>query len=52
MLPIIISKYDVDPGCLNMDIHEVSTAPFLMLTASGMKKAVLQIAGDDIDIMQ
>jgi hypothetical protein len=45
MIPIIISRGDVDPGCLSMDFQAVSTSPILKLTPTGMTKLGLGIAG-------
>jgi hypothetical protein len=45
MIPIIISRTDVDPGCLSMDIQAVSTSPLLKLSESGRQKVSLQVAG-------
>jgi hypothetical protein len=45
MIPIIISRSDVDPACLNMEIQAVSTSPMLKLSESGRHKVSLGIAG-------
>ena len=45
MLPIIVACSDMHPSCLSLDFQQVSTSLMLKLTASGVAKKVLQLAG-------
>lgn len=45
MLPIIIPRSDVDSTCLSLDFQHTSTSPMIKLTASGLSKGRIQLAG-------
>ena len=45
MLPLIISRSDVESSCVSLDFQQVSTSLMLKLTATGLAKKVLRLAG-------